>query len=209
VTERRGDWVRRVDEHGEFASWFRDQVTTGPYRPSWKVHHAGIGEPWTASCTVELVPGWRFRFDYTLEDGTIQCMGGAFEGDGDPSVLYRKLGGRELDQQIADEFCQDMVRLMLPPDWQDAVLRKRRSGRRPVTEFELAEVAEAYCRACEDEPGRPMPLLASREGLSISALQGLKRKAVNRGLLVLDGHGKAGGRLTTKALHVLEERNSR
>jgi hypothetical protein len=187
--------------------WYRDRVWTGPYRLSWKIHHAGIGAPWTASCTVELVPGWHFRFDHMLRDGVIELVGGGFEGDGEPSVLYNKLGGRAFAQQVADEFAQDFFRQALPPDWREASLRKRRSGRRPVGDIELAEIADAYCRACDDAPGRPMPLLAEREHLSVHALQGLKRKAVERGLLKLNGQGKAGGHLTAKAKRILKGRS--
>jgi hypothetical protein len=205
VTGRRGDWERRVDEHGEFAGWWRVDVSTGPYRPSWKIHHTGIGAPWIASLTVELVPGWRVRFNFMLEDGAIQLANFEGEGDGDPSVLYRKLGGRALEQQIADEFSQDMFRAILPPDWQTAALRKRRSGRHPVSELELAKLAEAYCHAYDENPHHPAALLAERDDWNMNTLQGRLRKAEERGFLKREGQGKAGGKLTAKARRILKK----
>jgi hypothetical protein len=210
VTERNGDYERRVYETGD-TRWWRTRASTGPYRPSWKIDQHGVsGGPFTVSFTfTELVPGWDCRFDHVLRDGEITLdRVEIFGGDGDPSLLYRKLGGRALEQQIADEFCQDFFRRILAKisvEWAEASLRKRRTGRRPAGDIELAQIADAYLRACEDEPRAPMPELVKREGIGLHALQGMKREAVQRGLLKLNGQGKAGGHLTAKAKRLLKE----
>jgi hypothetical protein len=163
-----------------------------------------------ASVSVELpdLPGWQIRFEFELRDGAIRLVhqtATLLDDGAGPAPLYRKLGGRELEQQIAEEFRQDMVRQVLPPDWRAAALETRRSGRQPVTDLELAELAEQYIEAWKDEPRAPMPLLKKRENRSINTLQGLLREAVNRGLLTRNGQGKPGGELTDTARQLLNE----
>lgn len=203
-----GDWIRRVDETGEFAGWWRDRVTTGDYELAWKMRHHPAPQVLTFSLRPVSMPGWEAHLDHRLVNGRVKLAGVRIEAaddDADPTPIYKAVGGRKLEQQIGRELQQDMIRRNLPMAWQEATLVKRRVGRRPVTDHELARVAEAYVQACEDDPKAPMPLLASREHRSIDTLQGLKREAKRRGFLVMNGQGKSGGYLTDVAKALLED----
>jgi hypothetical protein len=203
-----GDFVRRVNENG-VPYWYRDRCWTGPYEPSWRFE-ARRGQPVRALLTIEFdeMPGWEVRFEYELRDRAIQCVRQHAErvsDDAGPSVLYRKFGGRELEQQVAAEFRQDIIRMAMPPEWRAAALETRRTGRQPVTDLELCELAEAYVNAWESDKRRPMVALRERDGRSMNTLQGLKKKAVERGFLILNGQGKPGGYLTPKAEQLLSD----
>lgn len=79
-----------------------------------------------------------------------------FVVDSDPTVFYRQLGGDALMQQTEAELQQTFMWRLLPPDWQKAVLAKRRTGRRRASDLELALLAEEYENAWEDVPKSPM-----------------------------------------------------
>lgn len=206
---RAGDFVQEVGANGEIR-WLRDRVTTGPFTSiAWEYDEdENYRGRFTFLAELPDVPGWVVRFHHELRDGVIRLEGVEAErasDDADSAPLYRKLGGRELEQQVQAELRQDLVRGQLPPDWQAATLATRRTGRRPVTDMELARLCAAYKAAWEEAPRAPMPLLAGREHRSINTLQGLLRRAVERGLFERSGQGRAGGRLTDRARQLLNE----
>jgi hypothetical protein len=209
--ERLGDWVRRED-----GAWWRDRVTTGPHRLDFKGHYhrdgpgSAVDQSVSFSFTPGAMPGWRATLTYRLDRGAIRLAGAAIEpavpgAFPDPTPLYHHLAGRSLEAQIHAELRQDVIQRSLPAAWREAVVAKRRTGRRPISDLELAELADAYVRACEEEPRRPTALLVERRHESYNTLQANLRRAVDRGLLVRNGHGKAGGHLTERARTILTE----
>jgi hypothetical protein len=211
VAERLGDWVRLVDADGNFAGWFRDRVMTGDFKPRWDFG-GHTGEPFQAVLTVELpeLPGWEARFVYEFREGAIRLVRQEailLDESAGPGALYRKFGGRKLEQQVREEFQQPFIRMLLPAEWQGDLLERRRAGRHPVTDLELAELGERYERARDEQPHRPMALLAEREGKSRDTLQGQFREAVARGLWTPRSRGKPSGDLTNRARALLTARD--
>lgn len=199
-----------TDDRGD-VRWRRDRVTTGDLPIVWN-YEEDQDYRGRFTCGVELpdVPGWVVWLHHELQDGAIRLESVDVERatpDADSAPLYRRLGGRELEQQIQAELRQDVIREQLPPDWQAAALATRRSGRHPVTPLELARLAQAYLAAWDESPRAPMVLLVEREHQSINTLQGLLRRAVEQGIFEREGQGKPGGRLTAKALRLLNEEN--
>ena len=206
-TDRLGDWVRRVDEAGNFQGWVRDRVTSGLQNPRW-FHHPRSGR---VTLTVELddLPDWDVEIRLERRGDVIAPVEwhATYRGEGAPDAtpVYRKLGGADLERAVERELADPLVvRTFLPAKWKDAALQARRHGRQPVSDLELAELADRYVDACS-RSRKPMVLMTEEDPLfrSLNTLQSLKRKAVERGLLKLAGHGKAGGELTNKARALL------
>jgi hypothetical protein len=202
--QRLGDWVH------EEGGWRRDRVTTGPYRLNFHGTYKRGKEPVVSfSFDPEDLPGWRVTMRYRLHDGAIRFVGLSIDpaepGDvPDEGSIFRR--SRKLEAQVHRELREPMIQRLLPPAWRGVVLAKRRSGRRPITDLELAELAEAYVQACEEQPRRPTALLVERRHESYDTLQANLRRAAKRGLLVRNGHGKAGGHLTDRARTILTDK---
>lgn len=205
--ERMGDWIKLPDEDG--GGWGRDRITTGPHQLG-SLTQFKSGEPVRLTFRLDPpeAPGWRAHLEHQLIGGAIQLAELRWERltpEADPAPIYKTVGGRTLEQQIARELRQEMIWKLLPPEWWEASLQKRRTGRQPVTHLELAQIAERYLQAWKDDPLRPMATLVEREHRSINTLQGLLRTAVKRGIFTRAGRGKAGGALTDEGRALLAE----
>lgn len=209
VTDVRGDYERWEALDGKFLGWFRPTWTTGPHEPTlWKLK-MNRGEPVVLEFTFTLqqLPGWPVTFEMELRDGVLRTVRGRFEATDDspdPDVLYRQLGGDALARQIEAELQQERLWTHLPPAWQEAIIGKRRRGRRRASDLELALLAAEYCAAWEAEKRSPMKELQRRRNESVDALRTRLDQAVERGFFEKRGHGKSGGFLTPEGRRVIE-----
>jgi hypothetical protein len=86
----------------------------------------------------------------------------------------------------------------------------RRRGRRGRSDADLAIVAAAYVRCCDEAPATPLKLLSEKRGLDAAQLRGLLYQARKRDLLTDPPHkGIPGGILTDKAWGLLPTASDR
>jgi hypothetical protein len=95
----------------------------------------------------------------------------------------------------------------LPLFSEQALEAPRRVGRRGRPDLYYARLAAAYVSAVESGNPRPVAAVAEQlgDGYSSAYVRDALHRARERGLLIRPPRGRAGGRLTNKALAMLDE----
>lgn len=129
----------------------------------------------------------------------------ASTGDGAAfgAEILRQLGLRDVHRQMEIEFRQITAWLDLPEAWERKSLRVRRPGRQGMSDIELAQWAQRYVEATENQPKRPVAWMAEEYGWSVAGIRATLERARRKDLLTKAVHGVAGGSLTKKAREIL------
>ena len=112
-------------------------------------------------------------------------------------------------EQMASPFLRHLIERTGESGWLDPFIEVPKPGRKGRPDVEYAIWADRYVLAVHVTNGKPMPALESDfPGHTASSLRAILNKARRRGLLTAADPGKAGGKLTKKAIDLLEESGS-
>jgi hypothetical protein len=209
------------------------RYVVGPDGSEWPMFHApdvqaeaAQDEPFDLPAyrySEELPPSWRVTIELRRAEGR-PVIAGLFvtAAHGDkvhhsgvtgrllrtirPEQLYRRAIAEiaDADSPSATRFRAALAGLALdqrgklpaPPG---------RTGPRGYAPIHYARWAEWYVQAAAEGKSNPPRWLAEQHGETESYVRATLKRAVDRGLLVMRGHGRPGGELTDLALTILRE----
>ena len=136
------------------------------------------------------------------------------DGSALPPQVFSRLRIAPVFDQMSRDFKSPVIQRRLhifeESAWKEPFLSRPRPGRKGRPDSEYAMWAARYVSACRQDARRPIARLTKEHaGHSESMLRAILNKARNRGLLTATPQkGVAGGRLTKRALQLLQENRS-
>ena len=136
------------------------------------------------------------------------------DGSALPPQVFSRLRIAPVFDQMSRDFKSPVIQRRLhifeESAWKEPFLSRPRPGRKGRPDSEYAMWAARYVSACRQDARRPIARLTKEHANHTeSKLRAILNKARNRGLLTATPQkGVAGGRLTKRALQLLQENRS-